>query len=86
MNTRVVNVVLDLDLGATEPEQPAEGVAQRGVPEVSDMRRLVGVDRRVFDDGLETGGGPRGWRLGDDAVSRERRPVEKDVESPKEVD
>ena len=32
-----------------------ERVAERCVPQVADMRRLVGIDRRVLDDGLAAG-------------------------------
>ena len=52
LHAGVVDVVLDLDLAAEKAQQPAEGVAERRVAEVPDVRRLVRVDRRVLDDGL----------------------------------
>ena len=52
LDAGVVDVVLDLDLAAEEAEQPAERVAERGVAQMADVRRLVRIDRRVLDDGL----------------------------------
>ena len=52
LDAGVVDVVLDLDLAAEEPQQPAERVAERRVAQVADVRRLVRIDRRVFDDRL----------------------------------
>ena len=52
LHAGVVDVVLDLDRPSLEAEQPAEGVAERGVAQVADVRRLVRIDRRVLDDGL----------------------------------
>ena len=53
LHAGVVDVVLDLDLAAEETQQPAEGIAERGVAQVPDVRGLVRIDRRVLDDGLE---------------------------------
>jgi hypothetical protein len=52
-----------------------DGVAERGVAQVADVGRLVGIDRRVFDDGLL---GSRGLErdLLRDARQQERAPVE----------
>ena len=52
LHAGVVDVVLDLDLASEEPQQAAEGVAERGVAQVPDVRRLVRIDRGVLDDGL----------------------------------
>ena len=52
LDAGVVDVVLDLDLAAEEAQQPSEGVAERGVAQVADVRRLVRIDGRVFDDRL----------------------------------
>ena len=41
LHAGVVDVVLDLDLAAEEAQQPAERVAERGVAQVADVRRLV---------------------------------------------
>ena len=56
LHAGVVDVVLDLDLASEEAQQPAERVAERGVAQVADVRRLVRVDRRVLDDRLAAGG------------------------------
>ena len=37
---------------AAEAEQAAERVAERRIAQVTDVRRLVGIDGGVFDDGL----------------------------------
>ena len=52
LHAGVVDVVLDFDLASLEAQQPAEGVAEGGVAQVPDVRRLVRIDRRVLDDGL----------------------------------
>ena len=49
----VVDVVLDFHRAAEEAEEASEGVAEGGVAQVADMRRLVRVDGRVLDDGLQ---------------------------------
>jgi hypothetical protein len=55
LDARVVDVVLDFDRRATKPQDAYERVAERGVAKVTDMRGLVRIDRRVFDDGLVAG-------------------------------
>ena len=52
LDAGVVDVVLDLDLAPEKSQQPAERVAERGVPQVTDVGRLVRIDRGVFDDRL----------------------------------
>ena len=52
LDAGVVDVVLDLDRPPLEAQQPPEGVAGRGIPQVPDVGRLVRIDRRVLDDGL----------------------------------
>ena len=52
LDARVVDVVLHLDRRAAEPERADERVAERRVPQVADVRRLVRVDGRVLDDRL----------------------------------
>ena len=56
LDAGVVDVVLDLDDAAQIAEQPAEGVSERGVAQVADVRGLVRVDGGVLDDGLFGGG------------------------------
>ena len=52
LDAGVVDVVLDFDRRVAEPEHPHERVAERRVPEVPDVGRLVGIDGGVLDDGL----------------------------------
>ncbi len=52
LHAGIVDVVLDFDLAAEESQQTAEGVAERGVAQVPDVRGLVRVDGRVLDDRL----------------------------------
>ena len=58
LHAGVIDVVLDFDLAAEEAQQPAKGVAERCVAKMSDVRRLVRVDRGVLDDRLP---GPAVW-------------------------
>ena len=50
LHAGVVDVVLDLDRASLKAQQPDQRVAERGVAQVADVRRLVRVDRRVLDD------------------------------------
>ena len=52
LDAGVVDVVLHLDGNAAEAEHADQGVAKRGVPEMTDVCGLVRVDRRVLDDRL----------------------------------
>ncbi len=52
LDAGVVDVVLHLDRVAPESQHANERVAERRVPEVADMSRLVGIDGGVLDDGL----------------------------------
>ena len=52
LHAGVVNVVLDLHALAAETQQPHEGVAKDGVPQVADVRGLVGIDTRMLDENL----------------------------------
>ena len=79
LHARVVDVVLDLDRLAPEAEQPAQRVAERRVPQVADVRRLVRVDGRVLDDGLPGGRRDRGHLAGEPRA-QERGAVEVDVQ------
>ena len=56
---RVVDVVLDFDRRAAKAQHARERVAERGVPQMADVRGLVRVDRRVLDDGLVALGAAR---------------------------
>ena len=80
LHAGVVDVVLDLDVGPAEPQQPAQGVAEGGVAEVADVGRLVRVDGGVLDDGLLAlpGGGRR--RGPADTGARETGSIEEQVE------
>ena len=48
----VVDVVLDFNAPAGVAQEPAERVAQDGVAQVPDVRGLVRIDARVFDESL----------------------------------
>ncbi len=50
LDAGVVDVVLDLDRAPLEPQQAPEGVAERRVPQVADVGRLIRIDSRVLDD------------------------------------
>src|SRR4029450_1804450 len=63
LNPEVVDVVLDFDRRPPEPEHAREGVAERGIAEMTDVRRLVRIDSGVLDDGL-LGSGRGGGDLG----------------------
>ena len=52
LHARVVDVVLHFDRNAAEPLHAHERVAERGVPQVADVRGLVRIDGGVLDDGL----------------------------------
>ena len=79
LDAGVVDVVLDLDLAAEEPQQPAERVAERGVAQVSDVRRLVRVDRRVLDDRLPGGADAAAAGAGEPAGEK-AGPIEEEVD------
>ena len=53
LHAGVVDVVLDLDGHAAEPQDAHQRVAERRVAEVPDVRRLVRVDGGVLDDRLD---------------------------------
>ena len=76
LHARVVDVVLHLDLLAERAQHADEGVAQRGVPQMADVGRLVRVDVGVLDDDLFGGRARRfhdGRRL--PAASRRHKPA-----------
>ena len=52
LDTGIVDVVLHLDRNTAEAEHPHQRVAECGVPQVADVRGLVRIDCRVFDDGF----------------------------------
>ena len=79
LDAGVVDVVLDFDGAAREAEQSAEGIAERGVAEVADVRRLVRVDGGVLDDGLALDGGRRRVAPGEPRGER-LRPVDEEVD------
>ena len=85
LHAGIVDVVLDLDLASEEAQQPAEGVAERGVAQVPDVRGLVRVDGRVLDDRLAglARRGPSRWRdrrhVTRQPAPELRRPIEEEV-------
>jgi hypothetical protein len=52
LDAEVVDVVLRLDRRAEKAKDADERVAERGVPQMADVRSLVRVDGGMFDDGL----------------------------------
>ena len=77
LHARVVDVVLHFHRHAPEAQDADERIAQRRVAQVADVRRLVRVDGRVFDDGLaRVVGRARGRRAGREARAQERRAVQ----------
>ncbi len=79
LHARVVDVVLDLDRASLKAQEPDQRVAERGVAQVTDVRRLVRVDRGVLDDHF-----PRLRRGGRDLAGEagldERGTIEKQIE------
>ena len=53
LNAGVVDVILDVDPLSGSTQQPHEGIAQYGVAYVANVRRLIGVDAGVLDQGME---------------------------------
>ena len=82
LDAGVVDVVLHFDGRAAVAEHAHEGVAERGVPQVADVRRLVRVDGRVLDDGLAGGVGvePGSGTSSSQPGEREGAAVEKEVQ------
>ena len=58
LDAGVVEIVLHLDVVAQEALAADEDVAEHGVAQVADVRRLVGVDVGVLDDDLARTAGP----------------------------
>ena len=56
LHAGVVDVVLHLDALPARAQHAHERIAQRGVAQVPDVRRLVGIDVGVLDDDLFAGG------------------------------
>ena len=81
LDAHVVDVVLRLERRAAEPQGPDERIAERRVAQVTDVRRLVRVDRRMLDDRLLRRDG-LGRHLLPDARDDERRTVEVEVQVP----
>ncbi len=55
LHARVVDVVLHVDLLACGAEQAHKGVAEDRVAQVAYVRSLVGIDRCVFYERVDTG-------------------------------
>ena len=57
LHAGVIDVVLHLHALATRAHHAHECIAQRGVAQMPDMRRFIGVDVGVLDDDLAAGRG-----------------------------
>ena len=79
LHAGVVDVVLHLDAVAEGAQHAHERVAQRGVAQVADVRRLVGIDVGVLDDDLFAGG-RRGCGIAAQERSAIRAAVEPDID------
>ena len=81
LDSGVVDVVLDFGRVAETAERPRQHIAQDGVPQVADVRRLVGIDVRVLDDhlGRRVGGPGLHHRNRVDHHGREPTPGEVEV-------
>ncbi len=49
LHARVVDVILDVHFPARKTQQPDERITKNGIPQMPDMRRLVGIDARMLD-------------------------------------
>ena len=82
LNAEIVDVVLHFHRRVPEREHARQRVAERGVSQMADVRRLVRVDGRVLDDrfvGSRAGGGRfEGRRQGRaaDSCQHKRAPIE----------
>ena len=79
LNAGVVDVVLRFDRRPLEAERADQRIAERGVAQVADVRRLVRVDGGVLDDRLVTGG-VRRRDLAARAGDEEGRPIQIQVQ------
>ena len=81
LHARVVDVVLDLRRLTEPAERAGQDVAEHGVTQVADVRRLVRIDVRVLDDhlGLRVDGRGTRHRKRVDHRGREPAPVEVEV-------
>ena len=74
LHAGVVDVILHFDALPGAAQQADEGVAQRRIAQVADVRGLVGIDVGVLDDAFRrVGGGRRGRRSGLFEASRKER-------------
>ncbi len=81
LHAGVVDVVLDLDRRAQEPQQPPDGVAEDRIAQVADVGGLVRIDRGVLDDRLRPAGRGGRRRLAE-VAAQERGAIEEDVDVP----
>ena len=77
----VVDVVLHLDGHPAEPQDPDERVPERGIAQVPDVCRLIGIDRRMFDDCLVLGQ-PRRVHVRRQPIEQKPAALEKEVQVP----
>ena len=80
LDAGVVDVVLHFDRDAAEAQDADERIAERGVAQVADVGRLVGVDGRVLDDGLAAGGASRAGGRRGEPIEQKRRARQEEVQ------
>ena len=74
LHAGVVDVVLNIHFPAGESQQPHKSVAENGVAQMPDVRRLVGIDAGVLDQNLARGDfGGRGFSSAIRAAARSSR-------------
>ena len=80
LDARIVDVILNLYRHAAEAQRSNERVAEGGVAQVTDMRRLVRIDRGVLDDGLSLGDPRRRRAAVCETFEKKRRALEKEIQ------
>jgi hypothetical protein len=78
LHAGIVDVVLHFHTMAARAQHADESIAQRGVAQMADVRRLVGIDIGVLDDDLFAGAGRRIQPAGEQC-SRVRRAVQANI-------
>ena len=82
LHAGIVDIVLHFHLLRAGTQHAHKGIAQRGIAQVPDVRRFVGIDIGVLDDDLPGGAAPA--RAGFGFAAQQRRavgpPVQPDID------